>query len=44
MELGKVVAKHIFELDQQNDGNYVMLSNIYATAGKWRDMLKLRKQ
>lgn len=43
MELGKVAAEHLFELDPQNAGNYVMLSNIYATAGKWGDMLKLRK-
>eukprot|EP01018_Ginkgo_biloba_P013181 Gb_21046 [translate_table: standard] len=43
MELGKLAAEHLFELDPQNAGNYVVLSNVYAAAAKWEDILRLRK-
>jgi len=43
VELGKWAAEHIFELDPQNSGPYVLLSNIYADAGRWGDVDKVRK-
>eukprot|EP01018_Ginkgo_biloba_P008630 Gb_28771 [translate_table: standard] len=43
IELGKCVAEHLFELDPNNPAHYVTLSNIYATAGKWDDVEKVRK-
>ncbi|CBI40590.3 unnamed protein product, partial [Vitis vinifera] len=33
----------LFELEPSNPGNYVILSNIYATAGRWDGVARLRK-
>ncbi|XP_057863845.1 pentatricopeptide repeat-containing protein At2g13600 isoform X2 [Cryptomeria japonica] len=43
VELGRWAAEHIFELDPQNSGPYVLLSNLYADAGRWDDVDKVRK-
>ncbi|KAF6158101.1 hypothetical protein GIB67_014895 [Kingdonia uniflora] len=42
-EMAEVAAKHLFELDPNDIGNYVLLSNIYALAGKWDDVSRIRK-
>lgn len=34
VELGEFAAKHLSELDPENTGNCVLLSNIYAAAGR----------
>jgi pentatricopeptide repeat protein len=41
-ELGRTAAEKIFELEPENGGMYVLLSNIYASSGKWRDVGKMR--
>ncbi|RVX11905.1 putative pentatricopeptide repeat-containing protein [Vitis vinifera] len=41
IELGEVVADQLFELEPQNAGNYVLLSNIYAAAEQWLDDILL---
>eukprot|EP00253_Pinus_taeda_P008201 PITA_08201 len=41
-ELGKRVAENIFELEPQASATYVLLSNIYAAAGRWDDVAKIR--
>ncbi|KAM5588239.1 pentatricopeptide repeat-containing protein [Rosa sericea] len=52
-DLGVTVAEHLLEVEPENPGHYVMLSNIYALAGRMdrvemvRNMMKgrsLRKQ
>eukprot|EP01018_Ginkgo_biloba_P019405 Gb_07914 [translate_table: standard] len=43
LELAECAAEHLFELEPQNPGTYVLLSNIYAAAGKWDDVAKVRK-
>eukprot|EP01018_Ginkgo_biloba_P015763 Gb_24018 [translate_table: standard] len=43
IELGEHVAKLLFELEPENPGNYVLLSNIYAAAGMWDDVAMVRK-
>eukprot|EP01018_Ginkgo_biloba_P025162 Gb_40121 [translate_table: standard] len=43
IELGKRVVECLFELDPKNDAPYVLLSNMYAAAGNWDDIEKLRK-
>lgn len=42
VELGEYLSHHLFELEPDNSGNYVALSNTYATAGRWDNVQKLR--
>ncbi|GMN46268.1 hypothetical protein TIFTF001_015450 [Ficus carica] len=41
-ELGEKAAKIIFELEPENAGMYVLLSNLYAASGRWSDVRKMR--
>ncbi|RHN48737.1 putative tetratricopeptide-like helical domain-containing protein [Medicago truncatula] len=43
-ELGEIVANRLFELEPQNAANYVLLSNIYAAAGRWKDVSLVRSK
>ncbi|KAL5081965.1 hypothetical protein RYX36_010386 [Vicia faba] len=43
VELAEKVMKYLVELYPGGDSNYVLLSNIYATVGKWDGASKLRK-
>lgn len=43
VDLGKRVAERLFELDPRNAAHYVLLSNIYAAAGRWDDIQNVRK-
>lgn len=42
VELGELVAKKLLVLDSENSGAYVALSNIYAAAGMWGEVTKVR--
>jgi hypothetical protein len=42
MELGKHAAEWVLELDLLYPATCVLLSNIYAAAGKWNDVTKVR--
>nr|POF21342.1 pentatricopeptide repeat-containing protein [Quercus suber] len=42
VELGKVAAKWLFELEPENTGNYILMAKIYATAGRWKDAENVR--
>eukprot|EP01018_Ginkgo_biloba_P034752 Gb_24816 [translate_table: standard] len=42
IELGECVAERLFELDPKDAAPYVLLSNIYAAAGRWDDIEKVR--
>eukprot|EP01018_Ginkgo_biloba_P019743 Gb_26052 [translate_table: standard] len=42
MQLGKHVATCLLELEPHNAANYVLLSNMYASAGKWDDRAEVR--
>eukprot|EP01018_Ginkgo_biloba_P024429 Gb_13303 [translate_table: standard] len=42
IELGERVAECLFNLQPENAGYYVLLSNIYAAAGRWDDVAKMR--
>ncbi|XP_057847984.2 pentatricopeptide repeat-containing protein At3g26782, mitochondrial-like [Cryptomeria japonica] len=43
VKLGEFVATHLFELESKREAPYVLLSNIYAEVGRWRDIQKVRK-
>ncbi|KAL5065050.1 hypothetical protein RYX36_026787 [Vicia faba] len=42
VELGEYVAERLFQLEPENAGAFVLLSNIYAGAGKWDDVARIR--
>ncbi|KAL5754915.1 hypothetical protein ACOSP7_023135 [Xanthoceras sorbifolium] len=42
VELGEKMSKMVFEMDPGNPGSYVMLHNIYASAGRWEDANRVR--
>ncbi|PUZ69317.1 hypothetical protein GQ55_2G098200 [Panicum hallii var. hallii] len=42
VELAEIAANRLFELDATNSGYYVLLSNIYAEAGMWKDVERMR--
>lgn len=43
VELGEKAAFMLFELEPNNAANYVILSNIYASVGRWDDVGKVRQ-
>lgn len=44
IELGERVAELLFELEPKNAATYVLLSNMYAIAGRWNDIERVRKK
>ncbi|GLT80200.1 hypothetical protein SLA2020_516530 [Shorea laevis] len=43
MDLVKLAANKYFELDPENAGKYVVLSNAYATFGYWDNDVEVRE-
>ncbi|XP_068643843.1 pentatricopeptide repeat-containing protein At3g24000, mitochondrial-like [Aristolochia californica] len=43
LELGIYASNRLFDLDLQDDSTYVLLANMYATAGQWSDAARVRK-
>jgi pentatricopeptide repeat protein len=43
IEMGEWAAGKLFELDPENSGPYVLLSNMYAELGKWADVFRVRR-
>ncbi|KAL4305761.1 hypothetical protein AHAS_Ahas16G0110600 [Arachis hypogaea] len=43
MEIGAYAAEQIFELEPSYSGTRILLANIYASAGRWKDVAKVRK-
>ncbi|KAK9167808.1 hypothetical protein Scep_002999 [Stephania cephalantha] len=43
VELGRVVADHLFEVEPNNVGNYVVMSNMYAANERWDQVKEVRK-
>ncbi|XP_043708043.1 pentatricopeptide repeat-containing protein At5g44230 [Telopea speciosissima] len=42
-DIAEIAVGHLFELEPNGIGNYVLLSNIYASAGRWDDVSRVRK-
>ncbi|KAJ1275941.1 hypothetical protein BS78_05G175200 [Paspalum vaginatum] len=43
-ELGRIAAEKLFQLDPQDSGNHVLLSNMLASAGRWAEATDVRKE
>ncbi|KAG8071022.1 hypothetical protein GUJ93_ZPchr0006g44741 [Zizania palustris] len=42
IEIAEEVAKSLLQLEPENSGRYIMLSNIYSAAGQWDDARQVR--
>ncbi|KAK8933544.1 Pentatricopeptide repeat-containing protein [Platanthera zijinensis] len=42
-EIAKIASERLFQLEPEGIGHYIVLSNIYASAGMWDEVSKLRK-
>ncbi|KAM7276023.1 hypothetical protein ACFE04_017889 [Oxalis oulophora] len=43
VELGEKVVKKLVTLEPEKDGAYILMSNLYSSANRWRDAVKVRK-
>lgn len=43
IELAQLVKARLAEMDPNNSGDHVLLSNVYAVAGKWKDVAGIRR-
>ncbi|KAK4406825.1 Pentatricopeptide repeat-containing protein, chloroplastic [Sesamum angolense] len=43
VDLGEFAANKLFELEPENAGNYILLSNMYASARKWKEVDRIRE-
>ncbi|XP_058067966.1 pentatricopeptide repeat-containing protein At3g24000, mitochondrial isoform X1 [Magnolia sinica] len=42
VEFGEIAAEKLFEIEPHMDSTYILLSNIYAAAHRWADVVKVR--
>ncbi|KAH0455750.1 hypothetical protein IEQ34_015782 [Dendrobium chrysotoxum] len=42
VEMGECIAKRAFESDPENDGYYILVSNMFGSDGRWEEVEKLR--
>jgi pentatricopeptide repeat protein len=42
LEIAEIAARKLFVLEPENSGNYVLLSNMYAKVGMWKEVDNLR--
>ncbi|XP_052109402.1 putative pentatricopeptide repeat-containing protein At5g08490 [Arachis duranensis] len=43
VELGRIVASHLFKIKADDIGNYIVLSNLYAADARWDGVMEVRK-
>lgn len=41
-DLGEHISRHILELEPHGGNNYVLVSNVYASLGRWSNVRKIR--
>lgn len=44
VELGKFVCNHLFEMEPENTGNYIIMANLYSQAGRWEEANQVRER
>ncbi|XP_026386923.1 putative pentatricopeptide repeat-containing protein At3g23330 [Papaver somniferum] len=42
IELAERVGEKVFQIDPENIGAYILMSNIYSSAGRWKEAAKMR--
>ncbi|KAK6289680.1 hypothetical protein POUND7_001221 [Theobroma cacao] len=42
IDIGEFVGRRLLEIEPENAGNYVILSNLFASAGRWEDVRMVR--
>ncbi|KAJ4961336.1 hypothetical protein NE237_021246 [Protea cynaroides] len=42
IQLGERVRRHLLELEPDHSGDYVLIANMYASAGQWNDAFRVR--
>lgn len=42
IELGEFACDHLFEIEPENTGNYVIMANLYSQAGRWEEADRVR--
>ncbi|CAN6586498.1 unnamed protein product [Malus baccata var. baccata] len=43
IDIGEFVGFRLLQIEPENAGNYVILSNLYASAGRWEDVRTVRE-
>ncbi|XP_066345288.1 pentatricopeptide repeat-containing protein At1g08070, chloroplastic-like [Miscanthus floridulus] len=44
VEIGEEALKQIISLNSRHSGDYILMSNIYASVGQWKDAAMIRKE
>ncbi|KAJ8770430.1 hypothetical protein K2173_015044 [Erythroxylum novogranatense] len=44
LKTGKLVARKLLNIEPENAGTYLLLSNIYASSGKWKEAARIRSK
>ncbi|KAH7553459.1 hypothetical protein JRO89_XS12G0014400 [Xanthoceras sorbifolium] len=44
VELGKFVCDHLFEIEPESTGNYIIMANLYSQAGRWEEADMVRRK
>lgn len=42
VDIAEYAAEHLFELEPESSGNYILLANIYSVVGRWKDAARIR--
>lgn len=42
LELGKFICNHLFEMEPESTGNYMVMANLYSKAGRWEEAEDVR--
>ncbi|PKI62168.1 hypothetical protein CRG98_017541 [Punica granatum] len=44
VEIGKLACDHLFKIEPESTGNYVIMANLYAQAGRWEEADMVREK
>lgn len=43
VDLAEIASRHLFDLDPENSGYYILLANVHAGAGQWSGVHRVRR-